>query len=653
MSSVAWRVLALWIAGFATMDAAAAPEVRVPTDAATLAEALTLVDPAGTVIIETTADVATERCVTLNQDLTILGEGERPSAPGIIVESGEVALSNLTMAGACTGFATRSGVANPERVETRLYVRGGSFTGSNLTLEPGDKPGLIVTDTDATVSGLVASGRTVWPAVVLEPSGRGVSLTLHDATFEGNSAGSIRANGIKSVGYNADLTIIDSAFVANYGSDAGDLYVTFGDLTISGSTFTGTGFEDDGDAMPGEAAFVLVHGGEVNISDSRFTECRARYAGAIAVSQQDPEIDSVTLERVTASRCAAVEGYGGLLFVDGGPVTVRDILGSELTADYGALIKVHPGTTFDGERIALSGYEVNYDGAIYLNALTSARLHRARLCGGRATQDGLQIGISAYDVGELVITNSVLHDLSSPSGAGIAVSGGDFTLRNNTLAGNELYSLVVAYGARVSVFNNIFAHSPGARAVTSWGDNTVSFSGYNLFYALAATTENFAEIPDAQTDVYDQEPGFWALWDDQDCARWPVLDLGSPAIDAGNPDTLYDDPDGTRADIGAFGGPEAVFPDEDGDGVTLLLDCDDRDPLRSPELEETPGDGLDNDCDDATPDALPGDDSGVDSGQDDTNAQLMGGCAGCAGAGGRGEIMTPLFILALLRRRSR
>ena len=35
------------------------------------------------------------------------------------------------------------------------------------------------------------------------------------------------------------------------------------------------------------------------------------------------------------------------------------------------------------------------------------------------------------------------------------------------------------------------------------------------------------------------------------------LRLDSPCIDAGNPDAIYDDPDGSRNDMGTYGGPKA------------------------------------------------------------------------------------------------
>ena len=48
-----------------------------------------------------------------------------------------------------------------------------------------------------------------------------------------------------------------------------------------------------------------------------------------------------------------------------------------------------------------------------------------------------------------------------------------------------------------------------------------------------------------------------AVSDDPEFASWPVdlhLDPGSPLVDAGNPDGAYDDVDGSRNDIGVYGG---------------------------------------------------------------------------------------------------
>ncbi len=72
---------------------------------------------------------------------------------------------------------------------------------------------------------------------------------------------------------------------------------------------------------------------------------------------------------------------------------------------------------------------------------------------------------------------------------------------------------------------------------------------------------------------------------------------GSPLLFAGDP--AYPNPDGTRGHIGSFGGPWADpvwFEDNDADGATLLVDCNDDDPDVSPYLLELCN-GVDDDCD--------------------------------------------------------
>ena len=46
-----------------------------------------------------------------------------------------------------------------------------------------------------------------------------------------------------------------------------------------------------------------------------------------------------------------------------------------------------------------------------------------------------------------------------------------------------------------------------------------------------------------------------------------------------------------------YGVPETGYADMDGDGYEAMEDCDDDDPSVNPGAEETPGDGVDSNCD--------------------------------------------------------
>ena len=89
------------------------------------------------------------------------------------------------------------------------------------------------------------------------------------------------------------------------------------------------------------------------------------------------------------------------------------------------------------------------------------------------------------------------------------------------------------------VYNNIFFNIPGTALSSNTSGPVVDF---NLYYQNGANTSGVA-------------PGSHSLFTDPLLADVGALDFSllplSPCIDAGNPDPVYDDPDGTRNDIGA------------------------------------------------------------------------------------------------------
>ena len=94
-------------------------------------------------------------------------------------------------------------------------------------------------------------------------------------------------------------------------------------------------------------------------------------------------------------------------------------------------------------------------------------------------------------------------------------------------------------------------------------------------------------------DIFPTEAPFRAV---VGCAE-PIPTFGGELVDVAAPASR--DPDGSRGDLGATGGPDAdptLWDDTDGDTVPAMWDCDPEDGAVSPLAIEVQ-DGLDNDCD--------------------------------------------------------
>ncbi len=180
-----------------------------------------------------------------------------------------------------------------------------------------------------------------------------------------------------------------------------------------------------------------------------------------------------------------------------------------------------------------------------------------------ATQAGqgggvdIQIGAS----GLLFTNNVVTNNVASSHGGGVAVyerstAAGEATVTHNVIAYNEVTDtdngagLVVWQFTAPNVRNNLIAFNDG---VGVWSNSTGVF-GYNLVYgnevdwagargSLTGTGGNISADPRVVGVSDDGD------WTDDDWAPG----AGSPLIDAGDA-AMAADPDGSRADIGAFGG---------------------------------------------------------------------------------------------------
>jgi hypothetical protein len=124
---------------------------------------------------------------------------------------------------------------------------------------------------------------------------------------------------------------------------------------------------------------------------------------------------------------------------------------------------------------------------------------------------------TAFDSGPLRVTNNVFYNIDDldPWGGRVFVGEADF--RNNIVVGCDAWDL-----------------EPMDASYNLFWDNNVDYA------SVVSGTDNLFVDP---------------LFSDPASLDFTLLP-GSPAIDAGDPDPAYNDSDGTRNDMGAFGGAQ-------------------------------------------------------------------------------------------------
>lgn len=134
------------------------------------------------------------------------------------------------------------------------------------------------------------------------------------------------------------------------------------------------------------------------------------------------------------------------------------------------------------------------------------------------------IGIVILAGKKIEITNCTISGFYS--GVSLWRGPSDVTIRNSILAGNSTY--------------NIYVEEQKDEVMAELKDRKLSLFYNNLWGAM----ENYHNCAPGEFDI-SQNPQFLGGGDYR-------LQSGSPCINAGDPDPKYNDPDGTRGDLGAL-----------------------------------------------------------------------------------------------------
>ncbi len=356
-----------------------------------------------------------------------------------------------------------------------------------------------------------------------------------------------------------------------------------------------------------QGAVSVTSDSVLGMQDVSISDCEGGAAGAIYAAGA-----SAILDRISISTCTGETG-GGIAAMSG-TISMSAVQIVDSSADLGGGLYID-GAEVTAADIDLQGNSASSGGHVHVES-GSLTWRRGMLSMGSADVGG---GVSVIE-GDVSIHNVLWHRLSAVSGGGLSAVGGSTAIAYCVMATTQadVGAAIAASGGAVSVFASILTGSIGAEAIASTDAEAVSIQDVVLWDNPEGDWLGSVTAPIAIR--------FDPLFTDTIGGDW-TLRAGSPGLDAA-PGV---DHDGTAADIGLFGGPDAAtLPDEDGDGFVAGRDCDDRDALVNESEPDAWYDGVDTDCDGASDYDADGDgfdsESRVGGGDcDDFNADIWPG----------------------------
>lgn len=317
---------------------------------------------------------------------------------------------------------------------------------------------------------------------------------------------------------------------------------TIKDNIITNCGYTGTtGFSGGGG--------IACYDGTVTIEDNEIAGCRAQSGGAIYLYQAVAVIAGNTMSGASPNASYTGTKKGGGIYALNSDVTMAGnvVSGNTGYVDGGGIYARFTPVSSSGDSIRDN------------------------------TVEGLGGGVCA-DRSSLSMTRSWVTGNSATSlGGGIYVKS----------QGIDLTNAIVALNSSGAVGGGVYADSTwGSMTSCTFDDNSGTYAGGNVFVSAAAATDvrgnlvTFAEVNgfeasgianitfrynncfgNTPADVVGFTPDTTNVARDPQYVDAAGLDfhpgVHSGAIDAGDP--LASDPDGSRADQGAFGGPGALF----------------------------------------------------------------------------------------------
>lgn len=188
--------------------------------------------------------------------------------------------------------------------------------------------------------------------------------------------------------------------------------------------------------------------------------------------------------------------------------------------------------------------------------------------GNRAEDKGTGIFVSRSQIPllqNIVVASNVRTNIDT-SPAQVELLDSDIDFFNNVVANGDSDGLRFNPGSFGFYENNIFYRNGSDGFGVGFADEGLDPTGivieYNLFWDNFEADFFIADQLRTADEANGLTPDIFGNFSADPLFTDPAFDVytllpGSPAINAGNPDPLFNNPDGSRNDIGAFGGPGA------------------------------------------------------------------------------------------------
>lgn len=481
-----------------------------------------------------------------------------------------------------------------------LWLSGGLLDASRVGFVGGSESAVVLNDTPALLTDVTISGyQAVQGALVHAQSDGLATLVMREVVADNLSAdegGLLFAQDVQVVLAEVDALGLNA-------QRGGAVALRGGSLNLSASTFADLLVEREGGVVDAEGSESVVVA-DVTLVGSAHDALAAR-GGLVSAAGGAVELrNSSLVDVVVSERGGGVSGWGTLR-IDG-------LQSTRSVAEEGGVVAWEQGTA-ELQRLVSVGARAGRGGVVWADGLLSLSLGDSDFSGGLARDAGAGLYAANTDAVDIVRT----HFCANRAGLGGAVAAelaavqvhNSRFVANDARVGGALY----AQGSTVDLTNNaVFADlSPGGALSVAWGevalrnnavvggarglalsDDASAVGGWNVWHANGSDNGRGAWRGDGDRVVAPS----WEVGNvDEPCSASLVLSPSSPLRDSGDPELL--DPDGSRSDVGAYGGPNALLADGDGDGYPQGVDCDDEDARVYPEATELPYDGTDQDCD--------------------------------------------------------